>query len=207
MSNASSTRRGMTVIELMVAIAIIAIVMSLAIGGIAKATQAVQANRRDAVKSAVYNALVAYRQYYGRWPGVDDNFSSYQNISRTDPSKTYDEGSTGTFKGVRFGEDKNCWQRNSQVLDDLLPDSEGNPKGRTFIDPAVLFVRLSNGRVVTLKTALEGDAKRGIAKQSQGMQMMLAPRTKPKESFYYITVTYNLDNDSVILSSYEEKSL
>ena len=74
MSNASSSRRGMTVIELMVAIAIIAIVMSLAIGGIAKATQAVQANRRDAVKSAVYNALVAYRQYYGRWPGVDDNF-------------------------------------------------------------------------------------------------------------------------------------
>lgn len=198
-------RSGMTIIELMVAISIIAIIMSLTVGGIAKANQAVQANRRNAVKTAVYNAIVAYRQYYGRWPGVGDNFGAYYNISRTDHNLSYDEGNHGTFKGVRFGNAPNCYQRNSEVLDDLLPNSSGNPEGRTFIDPAVLFVRIGDGRVVSLKSALEGDTKNRIPKQSGNMQMMLAPRTKPKQSFFYITVTYNLDNDSVMLEQYEEK--
>ncbi len=187
----------MTLIELMIAITILVIVMGLTIGAIVKNNKAVRDKQKAAAVTAVKNAIVAYRQYYRRWPGLPENFNQYENIVVGSDDTRHFKGAVfgggDALSGLRYG-------ANSLVLKALDPINTGpeeNPNKRAFLDPSVVFVERSDGLTCTWKMAREGG--KGITPDNGELNIITGPRTGPKQDLNYLIIVYDLDNDSAMV--------
>lgn len=139
-------RRGFTLIEVLVVVAVIAILVGLLLPAVWHIKQQGKSHRARAQMRALRTALTQYHQAYDRWPG--QNIHGESGPSLFDDPENPDPGAPGG--AMSWSND------NDEVIGYLLPDHVHNWKKRMFweqpgvvIDPwgDVLTIVLSNNQM------------------------------------------------------------
>ena len=118
-------KKGFTLIEILVVMAVLTILTTITIGGARMVQQTARARRFGVTKEVLRTAIARYRAEYNRWPGED-------------------AGSGGEKK--KYKDD------NYLVIDDLREGGKGNPDRIRFLDETSILTSV-DGKVVPLSSA------------------------------------------------------
>ncbi len=131
MQKSKKRRLGFTIIEILIAISIIALIATLATGAALKSIKQARARRIEASRSVLQLGIANYHALHGEWPCKFD---------------TPDAGNR-TFQTIKG-------TQNARVFKEIFLESKNN---RALIDTSVIFTRVAQGRM-TVKQALEKGA-------------------------------------------------
>jgi len=169
-------KKGFSLVELLLVIAVIAVLATLTIGGVMKSIQSSREKHIDAMCNALRLALVNYRAQEGRWPcklepGTKNGSPMY---------------SSGQFESE---ENRNrvifTRENNRDVFRPLIP-TKGAKKG-FYISPSEFLTKVG-GRVMSLREAVD----QGASSPPLGYA-----NPNKRSEFLYFGVEFNLATDSV----------
>ena len=162
-------RNGFTIMEMMVVIAVMAIIASLSIGAAVKAVKSSRYKRIETTKVALKTAIENFHAQENEWP-FDLN-DMYQSINKRSLYWAYD----ATHSRI----DKD----NSVVFDEMLSSTV------PYLDGSALLTRV-NGRRMTIQKAFS----LGLSTSDMCIGY---PDPSDTLKFYLYGVRYNSDTDSV----------
>ena len=182
-------RRGFTIIELMVVVAVIAVLMTIVTTASMYAIRTSREHRRDAMRTALQAAIATYQaaDSNGDWPG---------------PLK--DAAERG--KTVVLSED------DAQTVFKILVQKSTGESGTPLplIDPHALFVALT-GAVDGKSSGMSyDDARQGDAHRRRKIpvsQMVFGYQLKNTGKFHRFNIIYHAETDSVEVSSSDHDNL
>ena len=136
-------RGGFTLLELMLVIAIMAVLGGVIVGSVRYVTRIARDKRAQVTAQVLETALARYRAEYNKWPGLSD---------------TSDVGKTNiVFKGPD----------NKRVFGALRETSKkDNPKGIRFLDESTIFTAKAEDDQLVLLSATEGDQPLAFANRN-----------------------------------------
>lgn len=127
-----TTRRGFTILELLVVISIMAIIATLAVGAASKSIKQSRSKRIDAMITSLEIALQNYRAQNNEWPFSISDLAQ----DRKDPNLYWSHG-----------------VQNIEVFKKMYHGAAG-PSRTVYLDASALFT-VVNGKRMTLRAALE----------------------------------------------------
>ena len=171
-------KKGFSLVELMLVIAVMGVLATVTIGGITKASKASREKRIDAMCSSLTLALTTYRAQEGCWPlplkpGSINGTSNSSNDERENEENMNKAIFTGDY--------------NRNVFGPLIP-KKGTKKG-FYLEPSGFFTKV-NGRVVSLRDAID----QGVSLPPLGY-----PDPNNQREFRHFRVEFNLLTDSVVV--------
>jgi prepilin-type N-terminal cleavage/methylation domain-containing protein len=164
------TRRGFTIVELLVVISIMAIIATLATGAVLKSVRQSRIRRVQMMEKSLESAIMSYRALTGKWPC---NFGSPDNAGARDRDSP-EFAEKKTFEG----------RENATVFRKILEEVKN---GRALLDTSSLLTNVS-GRRMTVREALDRgstDIPIGYADPNN------------QQRFLYFKVVYNFQTDMV----------
>lgn len=165
------SRKGFTILELLVVISIIAIVATLATGAAMKSIRQGRKRRVETMRAALQMALVTYRTQQGEWP-----FKIGEDVKNNDKDSD-DEDKEYIYT---------CHGKDNKKVFTKLYEKKGE-KTAGYLDPSAFFVYYKGGRRL-LKDVPEGDRK----------DLPIGyPDIKNQDKFRYFSIEYNRMTDSV----------
>ena len=181
----NNQKKGFTLVELLLVIAVMALLATLTIGGVAKATKNAREKRIDSMCRSLQMSLVSFKAQEGRWPVKRDpglNPNTINGEARNETSLNPDpyKQSMATFTG----------EYNWHVFQDLIP-TKGTKKGY-YLSPAEFLVKVRGGKTKSLREAIDDGATSNI---SFGYA-----DPNNQSVFRYFKVEFNLMTDSVTVS-------
>jgi len=124
-------RQGFTLVELLVVVAIIGVLLGLVSGAVQKTVNVAKEKRCEAEMRTLAAAIETYRHDYNQWPMRSQ------------------ERAPGTV--VYYDSYDSSSPPNYHVFDFLAGDnSDGNPKGKTYLDYNALYMKDDKGKIVTV---------------------------------------------------------
>ena len=124
-------RKGFTLVELLVVIAVLAILSTITIGGARMVQQTARARRFNVTKEVLRTAIARYRTEYNKWPVEPDDSPDHA------PNKGY-----------------YIWQAsNAAIIDALRQDGKGNPDKIRFIDETTILTPGDSAKAIPLSSA------------------------------------------------------
>lgn len=165
------TRRGFTIVELLVVISIMAVVATLATGAVLKSVRQSRVRRVEMMAKSLESAIMSYRSLTGEWPcdfGTPDSVGA--SVRRDGP----EFAETKTFKD----------RENAEVFRKIFGEVK---KGRPLLDTSSLLTNV-NGRRMTVREALE----RGATDIPVGYA-----NPENQQQFVFFRVVYNFQTDMI----------
>jgi prepilin-type N-terminal cleavage/methylation domain-containing protein len=164
-------KKGFTLVELMLVIAVMAILATLSIGGFMKILRNAREKRINAMRDSLELALVNFRGHQGRWPvGLK-------------PARQGDY--IVTFRGS----DQQGAAKNWEVFEEIVKDGK-------YLSAADYLTRINGqGMVVSLQEAIDGKDKRGRSLPG-GTKPLGYANPLNQRTFHYFYVEFNLLTDS-----------
>lgn len=165
------TRRGFTIVELLVVISIMAVIATLATGAVLKSVRQSRVKRMDMMAKSLESAIMSYRALTGEWPftvGAPDPVGS--DVKQYGP----EFAETRTFAG----------KKNAEVFENIFKEVK---EGRPLLDTSSLLTSTGRGRM-SVREALD----RGEKNIAVGY-----PDPNDQRQFCYFKVIYNFQTDMV----------
>lgn len=119
-------RRGFTIIELLMVVAVLAILMGIITTAVTASIRQSRGRRAEAMKQTLQNGIAAYRQLKDKWPG------KLEDLAKDPPS---DRGTVITLNKDEY----------DNVVQALLKVSVGKSAKNRVMDPIGLMVMGKNG--------------------------------------------------------------
>jgi len=177
-SEVSPAKRGFSLIELLMVIAVMAVIATLTIGGVTKSIQASREKRVDTMCDSLRLALITYRAQEGRWPcRLDPGTKNGTQIADSD------DPADVTMNRVVYSREEN-----RKVFAPLIPQ-RGTKKGY-YISTAEFLTKIGGEGVIPLREAVD----KGISQPPLGYA-----NPKNQSEFMYFRVEFNLLTDSVVV--------
>ena len=177
-------KKGFTLVELLLVIAVIALLATVTVGGALKATKSARVRRVDAMCTSLKMALENYNAQEGRWPlGITPNTTNDEPNKGIgdDPYDQYIATFTGDY--------------NWKVFDPLIPTTES--KRGLYISPSEFFVKVNGGKTKSLRQAIEDGATTHIS--------LGYPDPNNTSIFRYFKIKFNTKTDSVrVMKEHED---
>ncbi len=163
------SRRGFTIVELLVVISIMAVVATLATGAVLKSVRQNRIKRIDMTQKSLETALMSYRSLNGEWPyKFDDPDTVGAGVDKNAASFAEKQSFTG--------------KENAKVFKKVFEEVK---KGRALLDTSSIMTRVSGGRM-TVREALE----RGESDVPVGY-----PNPENQSEFKFFKVVYYFATD------------
>ena len=170
-------RRGFTIVELLMVLAIIATLMGLITGASVAAIRSAREKRTEAMRTALQAAIVSYQaaDSQGQWPGGLNDLA--------------DSSKSGLLKG----------EEAQRVFRLVVQKSTGQSGSLPLIDPSALFVAPSGAtggksRGTNFQEARNGGAHR---KKIPLAQMEFGYPGRKSGKFHHFNIYYNGQTDSI----------
>ena len=177
-------RKGFTLVELLLVISVMALLATLTIGGVLKATKSARKKRVDAMCKSLTIALTSYKAQVGRWPvQLDPGTINGANFLSAD-SQPYDK-----YKAFFTGEE------NKLAFEDLIP-KKGQKKAY-YLSPSEFLTKPKGYGVMPLSKAID----KGLSSVPLGYA-----DPEDQSQFRYFKVEFNLWTDSVTVKKYDDNS-
>ncbi len=165
------TRRGFTIVELLVVISIMAVIATLATGAVLKSVRQSRRKRVDMTAKSLESAVMSYRSLNGEWP---------YKFDQPDPVGAGVKKDKSDFAEVKTFKDK----ENAKVFKKIFEEVKN---GRAMLDTSSILTSVSGGRM-TVREALE----RGVTDIPVGYA-----NPDDQKVFVFFKVVYNFQTDMV----------
>ncbi len=165
------TRRGFTIVELLVVISIMAIIATLATGAVLRSMRQSRVRRVEMMAKSLEAAIMSYRSLTGEWPcnfGTPDPVRA--GVRRDGP----EHAEVKTFEG----------KENARVFKKIFEEVK---KGRPLLDTSSLLTSV-RGRRMTVREALE---------RSETEIPVGYANPENQQQFVFFKVVYNFQTDMI----------
>ena len=185
------SRRGFTIVELLVVISIMAVVATLATGAVLKSVRQSRVKRIDMTQKSLETALMSYRSLNGEWPYKFNPSTMDKPCNELKKTSAY--ARTVTFGKYSHPAHDKCTGREGrfEASDNHLLFKEvfaEVKRGRALLDTSSILTSVKDGGRMTVREALE---------RNKGEIPVGYVNPDNQKDFRFFRVQYNFETDSI----------
>ena len=179
-------RRGFTIIELLMVIAILAVLLGFITVAATASIRQARERRAQAMKQTLQNGIMAYRQLKDEWPGKIENWAEQTH-----------EGTLGYLSNGDY----------DKVMQSILKASAGKSVKTRVMDPVGLLIMGASGTDgkssgVDFRSAATKNGP--YAKRMSTSEMTAVYQKKENGKAFRYVIEYNTESDSVTVMTQDE---
>ena len=179
-------KKGFTIIELMVVIAILAVLLGIITTAATASIHQARERRTQAIKQTLQNGIAAYRARKDEWPGKLENWAEQQN-----------KGTVGFLSNGDY----------DRVMQVLLKASAGKSPKNRVMDPVGLLVMsasMEDGKTGGMDYRAVATKNHKYAKRMSSNEMTVIYQKRDTGNSYRFVIEYNTESDEPTVMTQDE---